>query len=151
MSNTGNIPRSKHSPKSRRGGGLKRKAARRSPQKTPAPRCITAGAITVASAAQVVPDDKPQWRAGSRQLYFAGVLVKRLTQPAANLDLVLKTFELEGWCEHIDDPLPFKPEVDPRDRLHDTVRRLNDQRNPLLTFHLDGLGKGIYWERRQPG
>ena len=49
----------------------------------------------------------------------------------------------------MDDPLPMVDGLEPNERLHDTVRRLNrDQVTPLLLFRRDGSGEGVAWEGR---
>lgn len=94
---------------------------------------------------------RPAWSAATRRLVFDGQLVKWFRQPAKNQDIVLATFENEGWPEHIDDPLPPDADIDVRDRIHNTLSRLNHQDCPLLWFESDGLGSGFCWRLRQPG
>jgi len=93
--------------------------------------------------------DKPHWLIDLRELRYLGQLVKRFRVPAPNQEVVLATFEEDGWPPHIDDPLPQQVEIDPGRRLHDTVNSLNrNQRHPLLRFGADGTASGIYWEPR---
>lgn len=91
-------------------------------------------------------DAKPRWDAQRGEFWFGGRLCKRFRQQAQNQRLVLAAFEEECWPNRIDDPLPPDPEVDHRQRLADTVRRLND--NPLIRFELDGTGEGILYAAR---
>ena len=84
-----------------------------------------------------------------RELWLGGVLVKAFRQPAINQVTILAAFQEEGWPHHIDDPLPGGDNVDSQDRLHDAIRRLNQQKVSLIRFLSDGLGKGILWELRQ--
>ena len=84
-----------------------------------------------------------------RELRLGLVLVKRFRQPAKNQELILAAFQEENWAAHIDDPLPGGDNQDAQDRLHDAVRRLNQQKEPLIRFMSDGLGKGITWELRE--
>jgi hypothetical protein len=93
------------------------------------------------------PDAKPRWDAVRGELFLGEHLSKRYRQPAANQRLVLDTFEKEGWPSRIEDPLPWGPDTDPRQRLADTARRLN-QHNALLRFELDGTSRGLLWEPR---
>lgn len=103
----------------------------------------------VASASSVPsPGSIPEWNAATRRLYLDDVLVKEFRQPAENQEIVLARFEEQGWPERIDDPLPPDAGPDVRDRLHNTVRRLNRQQNPLLWFESDGQGLGICWRWR---
>jgi len=74
--------------------------------------------------------------------------VKAFDKPAPNQEKVLSAFEEDGWPRHIDDPLSGSGELDPKDRLRFTVRRLNAfQKQPLIRFFADGTGQGIRWER----
>jgi hypothetical protein len=75
------------------------------------------------------------------------MLVKQFRLPALNQELILAAFEEEAWPPHIDDPLPNALGQDPKQRLHDTIKRLNrHQVNRLIRFRSDGTGSGIIWE-----
>ena len=75
------------------------------------------------------------------------VLVKQFKLPSPNQETVLMAFQEEGWPPRIDDPLPPHPELDPKRRLHDTIKCLNhNQQNRLIQFHGDGTGEGVLWE-----
>jgi hypothetical protein len=94
---------------------------------------------------------KPCWNASRRELSFEGLIVKRFRVPARNQETILSVFEEEGWAEHIHDPLPVTHDIDAPTRLHDAINRLNRcQINPLLRFHGDGKGTGVFWELCQP-
>lgn len=94
---------------------------------------------------------KPRWDGTRRELTSAGLIVKRFRVPARNQETILSVFEEEGWVEHIQDPLPIKHDIDAPTRLHDAINRLNRcQINPLLRFHGDGKGTGVFWEHSQP-
>ena len=72
--------------------------------------------------------------------------------PAMNQEIVLAVFEEEGWPPRIDDPLPWKSDIDPQRRLHDTINSLNRrQRQRLVHFSADGLAQGIRWELVEKG
>jgi hypothetical protein len=104
-----------------------------------------AGARLLASIAM-----RPRWDGERRQLWYGKQLVKHFRRRAGCQETVLAAFEEEGWPPRIDDPLPRVAEIDPRDRLHDAVRRLN--RGHLvrrLAFRRDGTGQGVTWSRRQ--
>ena len=95
---------------------------------------------------------KPRWNANRRELSLAGLVVKRFRVPARNQETILSVFEEEGWAEHIHDPLPVTHDIDAPTRLHDAINRLNRcQINPLVRFHGDGKGTGIFWALRKPG
>lgn len=89
----------------------------------------------------------PRWDRQRRQLRMAGELVKEFKLPSPNQETILMAFEEDGWPPRIDDPLPPQPQLDPRRRLHDTIKALNrKQKNYLLRFMGDGSGEGIRWE-----
>ncbi|MFL5342986.1 MAG: hypothetical protein ACJ8F7_22875 [Gemmataceae bacterium] len=51
-------------------------------------------------------------------------------------------------AEQIDDPLPPTNGIDPKVRLHDTVKQLNRcQKKRLIRFRCVSNGEGIAWER----
>jgi hypothetical protein len=90
----------------------------------------------------------PQWDSGRRELRWASQLVKRYRLPAPNQEAILAAFEEEGWPPRIDDPLPHKPDQDPKQRLHDTIKSLNrHQVHRLLVFKGDGTCEGVQWQR----
>jgi hypothetical protein len=59
-----------------------------------------------------------------------GELIMRYRVPAENQTLILTVFQVEGWPEFIDDPLPQKDDLAPRQRLVNTSKSLN--RNQLV-------------------
>lgn len=91
----------------------------------------------------------PKWDADSRMVTFDGVIVKQFKLPSPNQVAILSAFEEEGWPARIDDPLPPRSDVDPKQRLHDTIRSINrNQRHKLLFFRGDGTGNGVMWMPR---
>lgn len=93
------------------------------------------------------PSPKPIWDTTERTLEFNGQLVKQFKWPAVNQETVLAAFEEEGWPARIDDPLPPQGNVNPKRRLHDTIKHLNkNQHRPLIHFRGDGTGEGVIWE-----
>jgi hypothetical protein len=77
-------------------------------------------------------------------------LIKEFRRPAANQELVLAALEEEGWPAKIDDPLPPTSGIDPRVRLHDTIKALNRHHlHQILRFRGDGKGQGIRWSCRR--
>jgi hypothetical protein len=90
--------------------------------------------------------DVPRWDGTSRQLWWKGLLIKEFHRPACNQETVLAAFEEEGWPLHIDDPLPRTPDIDPKVRLHDTIKYLNrNQLRRAICFRGDGRARGILW------
>jgi hypothetical protein len=98
----------------------------------------------------VAPDEplpQPKWDDQRRQLRVGVDVVKEFKLPSPNQETVLMAFEEDGWPPRIDDPLPPLPQLDPRRRLHDTIKALNrKQKSSLLRFMGDGSGEGIRWE-----
>jgi hypothetical protein len=89
----------------------------------------------------------PRWIGDLRQLWWRDRVVKEFRVPAANQQTVLEALEEEGWPTRIDDPLPPTPGIDPKHRLHDTIKALNrHHRHRILRFHGDGGGRGIVWD-----
>jgi len=91
------------------------------------------------------PHLAPFWDSERRELRLGNVLIKRFRQPAKNQETVLAAFQEDGWPAHVDNPLSGDVDIDARDRLHDTVRKLNRQTNQLLHFCSDGNGEGVVW------
>jgi len=89
----------------------------------------------------------PVWDAELHELCVGQLLVKCFKWPALNQETVLSAFQEEDWPKRIDDPLPPRPELDPKRRLHDTIKSLNrNQKNRLIRFKGDGTGQGVRWE-----
>jgi hypothetical protein len=94
----------------------------------------------------------PMWDGDRRQLRVGSRIVKEFKVPAMNQEIVLAVFEEERWPPRIDDPLPWKCDIDPQRRLHDTINSLNRrQRLRLVHFSADGLAQGIRWELIEDG
>jgi hypothetical protein len=65
--------------------------------------------------------------------------VKEFNRPAPNQKTVLNTFQEDAWPPRVDDPIPPEPARESRERLHETIRRLNGcQKRPLIRFRSDG-------------
>jgi hypothetical protein len=93
--------------------------------------------------------DRPQWDHQRRQVRCGGQVVKEFKLPAPNQETILTAFEEEGWPPRIDDPLPPVADLDPRRRLHDTIKALNrKQKHDVVRFMGDGNGEGVRWEFR---
>ena len=93
---------------------------------------------------------QPVWDQEKRELRLGDVVVKLFRWPAANQECLLQAFEEQGWPSRIDDPLP-RSAVNPKARLHDTIKCLNkNQQNKLIKFRGDGTGEGVLFELRLP-
>ncbi len=99
---------------------------------------------------RVVPSEepaRPTWDQQRRQLRVGAEVVKEFKLPSPNQETVLMAFEEDGWPPRIDDPLPPLSQLEPRRRLHDTIKALNrKQKNCLIRFMGDGSGEGVRWE-----
>lgn len=94
----------------------------------------------------------PTWDSERHELRVNGMLVKQFKWPALNQEMLLATFQEEGWPSRIDDPLPPQPEQDSKRRLSDTIKCLNrKQSHEILHFRGDGTGEGVVWEFIEPG
>ncbi|QDU61032.1 hypothetical protein Pan216_18850 [Planctomycetes bacterium Pan216] len=101
------------------------------------------------------PKSRPVWDRERGQLLFGGQLVRRVSikEPPTNIELILNSFDEEGWPGQIDDPLPAGPN---RKRLEDTIRSLNRGLRfgggpPTIRFHLQGSGTAISWKPLNSG
>ena len=88
----------------------------------------------------------PVWDGENHEFRLGAQLIKRFRLPSPNQERVLMAFQEEGWPSRIDDPLPPRSDIDPKRRLHDTIKSLNrNQKQPLVRFHGDGTGQGVRW------
>jgi hypothetical protein len=112
----------------------------------PPPRRQERRSISTVSA--VSSAEVPHWDDSTRMLWLGSNLIKQFKVPARNQELVLGAFEEEGWPNSIDDPLPPSTGIQSKQRLHDTIIRLNrSHQEPLIRFHGNGNGLAIHWER----
>jgi hypothetical protein len=89
----------------------------------------------------------PRWDPAYRELRVGDTVVKEFRVPSPAQIAILSAFEEEGWPHRIDDPLSPLPNVEPKSRLHDAIKRLNGlQKIRLLRFRGDGTGEGVCWE-----
>jgi hypothetical protein len=76
-------------------------------------------------------------------------VLKCFRQPSANQVLLLSAAEEMGWPCWFDDPLPPAPGLNPKVRLHDTIKALNRHQVPhMIRFKGDGTGTRVGWEVR---
>ncbi len=95
----------------------------------------------------LLDDIKPIWESRRRELRVGDYLVKQFRVRAKNQELVLAAFQEESWPDFIDDPLPGKAGIVPKQRLQNVVHRLNcGQSLPLLRFCSNGNGNGLGWK-----
>ena len=102
------------------------------------------GMRETASASRQQGRLRPVWDRDRRELRLGDKIVKRFRWPAEVQFAVLERFETLGWPDRISDPLPRDNNVDPKRRLHDAIKCLNQRREcELIGFHGDGTGSGI--------
>ncbi len=108
---------------------------------------------TLAVAVQSPPDPasaaagRPQWDPQRRVLRMGDQLVKCFRLTAPNQEAVLTAFEDAGWPQRIANPLSEQPGQDSQNRLHDTIKGLNQHQTVrLLKFLGDGTGQGVLWD-----
>jgi hypothetical protein len=90
---------------------------------------------------------KPYWDRDRQELRVGVQVVKQFKVPAPNQEIILAAFHEENWPVRIDDPLPPRPDLEPKRRLHDTINSLNrNQKTELMRFLGDGSGQGVRWE-----
>ena len=95
--------------------------------------------------------DVPVWDPLRREFQVGDRVVKRFRLPSANQETLLMAFQEEGWPPRIDDPLPPRPNQDPKMRLHNAIKGLNrHQKHRLVRFMGDGTGEGVLWELMTP-
>lgn len=87
---------------------------------------------------------KPKWDAKTGELSISDVVVKEFRWPAANQSLLLKAFQRQNWKTEIKDPLPRTRGINPKVRLHDTIKCLNRNHTyTIVRFHGNGDGTGV--------
>jgi hypothetical protein len=103
------------------------------------------------SAKLAAPLAVPVWDGARRELRLGKTMLKCFRRPAKNQENILAAFQEEGWTAHIDDPLTNGDNVEAVERLHNAIKRLNQQKVRKIRFLSDGLGRGILWEHIEPG
>lgn len=100
-----------------------------------------------AQSAQQASAFQPQWDAEYRVLRMGRSVIKIYRVPSLIQEAILAAFQEEGWPHRIHDPLPPLGDIDPKSRLHDTIKRLNrHHQERLIRFRGDGTGEGVCWE-----
>ncbi|MGA2617138.1 MAG: hypothetical protein ABSF26_05965 [Thermoguttaceae bacterium] len=111
--------------------------------------------VVAAAAGGPTPADRdsiPDWDRERHILSVGDRVVKRYRHPSANQRRILDAFQEERWVHRIDDPLPYLPECEAKERLHSTINRLNrNQQQPLIHFFGDGTGQAFCWELAEAG
>jgi hypothetical protein len=88
----------------------------------------------------------PVWDAAQRILSVDGQVVRKYRVPAPNQEVILAAFQEEGWPQRIDDPLSVRGDLEPRQRLNNTIKAINRHRLArVIRFLCDGTGKGVLW------
>jgi hypothetical protein len=91
----------------------------------------------------------PAYDSANRVFVWGQHLLKQFRQPAHNQEAILLAAEEMSWPFWFDDPLPKAPGMNPKVRLHDTIKWLNQrQAKSLIHFKGDGTGTRLGWEYR---
>jgi hypothetical protein len=91
--------------------------------------------------------NKPTWDPDRQQLRWGSLVVKQFKLPSPNQELILRVFEEENWPARIDDPLPPRPDIEPKRRLNCAITNLNrNQKSYRIRFMGDGSGQGVCWK-----
>jgi hypothetical protein len=89
----------------------------------------------------------PRWDSQNRTLWWGPHVVKQFHRPTAAQGLILAAFQELYWPLRIPDPLPPKRDLDPQERLHFTVKHLNeDHLYQVLHFRVDEAGEAVWWD-----
>jgi hypothetical protein len=115
------------------------------------PVSSTASPVAVMAADSERPSQVPLWDSDLHELRLGRKIIKRFRCPAHAQELILSVFEEEGWPAKIDDPLPMTKNIDPKRRLHQTIRNLNRAQSPHgIHFSINGNGQSIRWNFKIP-
>ena len=76
-------------------------------------------------------------------------VLKHFTQSALSQRLLLQALEEDGWAALSDNPFTGGGRINPKTRLHETIKSLNhNQKKNLIHFGGDGTGQRVGWEYR---
>jgi len=91
----------------------------------------------------------PTYDSANRVFVWGFHLLKRFRQPSHNQETILSAAEEMNWPNWFDDPLPKAKGINPKVRLHDTIKWLNQRQvKSLIHFKGDGTGTRLGWEYR---
>jgi len=75
-----------------------------------------------------------------------GRVVKQLSYPSPDAELLLAAFEEQGWPQYIDDPLPPAKGRHRKRRLRNLIYNFNRRLDfPLIRLCGNGFGTGVGW------
>jgi hypothetical protein len=88
----------------------------------------------------------PYWDGKEGELWYDGVVIKRLAVQAVNQVCILAAFQECAWPDRLDDPLPGGRRVNAKQRLSDVARDLTRSQRPRrLCFKVERGREGIRW------
>lgn len=91
-------------------------------------------------------DREPHWDEEAQILSCGSQVIKRFIHDAWVQRLVLNEFQKQGWPQFIDDPLPHRPNRNPKTRLRHVICHLNEHHLcKAIQFFADGTGRRIGW------
>ncbi len=88
---------------------------------------------------------KPFYSSLQATLNFNGQVIKRFRHCSPNQQIILCSFQEMGWPFRIDAPLPFEPRVDPKERLANAVKRLNQHHSNIGVIRFRINENSITW------
>lgn len=92
---------------------------------------------------------KPHWDESRRRLSVADDVVKEFLRAGTEQEVILSTFEDDGWPAWIDDPLPVQAGAEPKVHLRAVVKYLNrNQKSRRIRFSVGSAGDRVYWALR---
>jgi hypothetical protein len=92
------------------------------------------------------PGEKPRWDRASRELWFAGTVVRYFRRGARNQERLLDAFQGQGWPEQVADPLPRHPRLKAAGQLRDAVKHLNAGLAGMpLRFRVSADAGTVFW------
>jgi hypothetical protein len=89
---------------------------------------------------------RPSWNADLKILTTPCGNTRPYFGQAKNCHVVLSEFQRSDWPTRIDDPLPYKPAVNPCKRVEETCKTLNTDLTGMRFRVADG-GKSFLWEK----
>ena len=84
----------------------------------------------------------PEWDSERGELRYGGAVIRKVDRRAANIRLVLDSFQELGWPTRVDDPSTGGKD---QARVNGTVKRMNESLT-AIRFHADGSGAGYSWK-----
>ncbi len=90
----------------------------------------------------------PRWCAQTGTLSWRDKIIRHVRNDAVYLRYLLDAFAQQGWPEWIANPLPHQPGMSRKQRLRQTIEKLNQGlSSPGIRFH--AAKGGVRWEEQE--